>query len=115
MLCVAAILVKLRRPIATSLKSMSSLITERRGDGEILKFAWYNSGFTAQMMEGQLGLTKMTTLTKDVLDALNHHNLHVLGLCELGEHLTGLNKVRGLYTRLSKGNDHGAPGYGRQT
>ena len=46
------------------------------------------------MMEGERGRSMMTTLTKTVLDALNKHNLHVLCLCELGEHLIGLQRIK---------------------
>ena len=47
------------------------------------------------MMKGQLGLSKMTATTQDVLDALNKHSLHGLRLCELSGHFAGLHMVRG--------------------
>ena len=50
-------------------------------------------GFTAQMMEGKRGLSKMTTLTQDVVGAFNNHKLHGLCLCKLGGHLVGLQNV----------------------
>ena len=81
-------------PLATSLKSMSTPVTELRGDGEILKVGWYNSGLHAQTMEARLGLPKMQALTKDVRDAFIDHGLHALCLCELGKHLSGLQKVK---------------------
>ena len=46
------------------------------------------------MREGCLGLPKMQALTKDVQEAFIDHDFHVLCLCELGEHLVVLRKVK---------------------
>ena len=64
-------------------------------DREILKVGWYNVGFHAPTMEGSTGVKKMQALVRDVREAFSEHGLHILGLCELGEHLVGLHKVLG--------------------
>ena len=81
---------------------MATPVTELRGDGEILKVGWYNSGLHAPTMEARLGLPKMQALTKDVRDALIDDDLHVLCLCEFAGHLIGLQNVKDWETNCGK-------------
>ena len=59
-----------------------------------LKVGWYNVAFQAGTMMGNVGERKMKALARDVRDALKKHNLMVLCLCELGEHLIGLQRIK---------------------
>ena len=61
---------------------------------DILKVGWYNVVFQAGTMMGNMEEQKMKALARDVRDAFEKHHLMAICLCELGEQLIGLQRVK---------------------